>query len=101
MKLKSIDISKLMSVAGSPGDEGVVKNWVPMVYVHVTSYLYSTIQSTYPPDKTTIRSSYPKGSSGCIWFAAFRFLGGFYSEACEPFAYCMSSAVSLDGLGCY
>ena len=70
MKLKSIDISKLISVAGSPGDEGVVKNWVLMVYVHATLYLYSTIRSTYPPDKTTIRSSYPKGSSGCIWFAA-------------------------------
>ena len=70
MKLKSIDISKLMSVAGSPGDEGVVKNWVLMVYVHATLYLYFTIRSTYPPDKTTIRSSYPKGSSGCIWFAA-------------------------------
>ena len=35
----------------------------------------------------------------CVLF--FLFLGGFYSEACEPFAYCMSSAVSLDGLGCY
>ena len=39
MKLKSIDISKLISVAGSPGDEGVVKNWVLMVYVHATFFL--------------------------------------------------------------
>ena len=70
MKLKSIDISKLISVAGSPGDEGVIKNWVLMVYVHATLYLY------------------------------FLFSGGLYSEACES-AYCMSSAVSLDGLRCY
>ena len=42
MKLKSIDISKLISVAGSPGDEGVVKNWVPMVNVHVTSSFYES-----------------------------------------------------------